>query len=85
MAVEREERLENEKKAKQEATEAAEAAKTGAASAASAAQSKYNRDLISPISNMDFQFWAQYIYSHVHISSDEVFSKILKKTSIVPK
>ena len=56
LAVEREERLENEKKAKQEVTEAAEAAKTGAASAASAPQSGYNRDLISPISNMDFQF-----------------------------
>jgi hypothetical protein len=63
LAVEREDRLENEKKTKQEVTEAAEAAKTGAASAPSAAQSNYNRDLISPISNMDFQFWAQYIQS----------------------
>ena len=56
LAVEKEERLDNEKKAKQEGTEAFEAAKTGAASTAFAQQSRYNRDSIS---NMDFQFLAQ--------------------------
>ena len=56
LAVEREERLENENKAKQEVTEASEATKTGAASAASTPQSRYNRD---PMSDIDFQFLAQ--------------------------